>query len=134
MAGMTPKASTAWPLALLGAVSLGLGVAVYRVVRPGLQPGWLMQLTGPAPSFFHALAFVLWIALALQWRGLKLGLLAAAWALLATVLEAFQHPALHSLLPQFFTRHWRGSFDPWDIVASVLGACVAAMLVARRAG
>ena len=140
--GPSPAAASAilpraQPLVLAGALALLLGVLVYQPLRtawPAALPSWLI---GSAPSLLHAFAFTLWTALALDARRAHLWGVALGWGLLETALEALQHPALHALLPAAWASRWGGTFDGFDIAASLQGCAAAAALVtwrARRSG
>ena len=118
----------------LGAVALLTGAAVYALWRPGQAPtaAVVAVLAGSAPSLLHAFAFTLWTALALRGRPRTIWAVALAWAALESVIEAFQHPALHALLPAVVRSRWAGTFDPWDLLASLLGAALAGVLAWRH--
>ena len=118
----------------LGAVALLTGAAVYALWRPGPAPtaAVVAVLAGSAPSLLHAFAFTLWTALALRGRPRTIWAVALAWAALESVIEAFQHPALHALLPAAVRARWAGTFDPWDLLASLLGVTLAGVLAWRH--
>ena len=118
----------------LGAAALLTGVAVYALWRPEPVPTstFVAVLAGSAPSLLHAFAFTLWTALALRGRPRTIWAVALAWATLESVIEAFQHPALHALLPAVVRSRWAGTFDPWDLLASLLGAALAGVLAWRH--
>lgn len=92
-------------------------------------------LAGSTPSLLHAFAFTLWTALALRGRPRTVWAVALAWAALESVIEAFQHPALHALLPAVARSRWAGTFDPWDLLAPSFSARIAtASRPSTRAG
>lgn len=119
----------------LGAVALLTGAAVYALWRPGPAPtsALVAALAGSAPSLLHAFAFTLWTALAVRGRPRTVWAVALTWVTLESAMEAFQHPALHALLPAVVRSRWAGTFDPWDLLASLLGAALAGVLAWRHA-
>lgn len=122
-------------LVLLGTAALLTGLSVYALWRPGPAPtsAVVAALAGSTPSLLHAFAFTLWTALALRGWPRTVWAVALAWAALESVIEAFQHPALHALLPAVARSRWAGTFDPWDLLASLLGAALAGVLAWRHA-
>ena len=122
-------------LAALGGAALLMGMVVYALWRRGSvpMPAVVAVLAGSAPSLLHAFAFTLWTALALRGPPRTAWALALAWTALEAGIEAFQHPALHALLPAAVATRWAGTFDPWDLLAALLGAGMAGLLAFRHA-
>lgn len=121
-----------------GIAALCAGVAVYALDRPPASVGFLPHglaagsgmfgaLSGPLPTFVHSMAFAL-ITAALLAPTRRAALLAcAAWAAINIVFEVSQHP----IFRDFAGFGLRGSYDPFDLLAAVLGAA-AAYLLARK--
>lgn len=119
----------------LGMLALLTGAAVYALWRPWPTPtsATVGLLVGSAPSLMHAFAFTLWTALVLRGQTWMVCMVVLAWATLESLIEAFQHPVLHALLPTAVSTRWAGTFDLWDLLASLLGSVLAGMLAWRHA-
>jgi hypothetical protein len=131
------------------------GVAVYAIGRApgsgGVVPfaGYFWQsgqrsftpFFGSFPSFAHAFAFSVFMALVLPWRPAWIAASCALWAVIDVAFEIGQHPAVVAKLPawmhqvtgfdrlrQYLTS---GTFDLLDVVAAVLGAIAAYGLLSR---
>lgn len=142
---------------LAGAVLL-CGSLVYLLARPvgtaqWLPAGWGTQaavapplnvLWHTLPAACHAFAFTLWTCCLLPPRLPALASACVAWAFGCGVLEAMQNPAWRPEALQIWVeqptqgfttlaaataRYLRaGTFDPWDLVATVAGAAGAGAL------
>lgn len=149
-------------LALLAVAALAAGMAVYALDRtpgsamawpttwsigqfadtPAASGNWLGVVRGSLPSFVHAFAFAALSALLLPRTRWWAGAACAAWAVIDTVFEALQHPALSAPAVRWLHEvdlvrvlQWcadktagylaSGHFDPWDVLAGVLGALAA---------
>lgn len=156
---VTPNAAL-WG-ALLALAVLAAGALVYTLDRPagsaaglpwplaptGRNLGVFGVLGGSLPSFAHAFAFSLANCLLLSGAGVgyaALGGCCGRWALLETVLECLQHPALgqplatllrqvvpHGATPDTWADRLvghvanyfaHGTFDPLDVIAALVGA------------
>ncbi len=116
-------------LAGLAVLALAAGVAVYTWARPALAGSAQLAWLGPLPSALHSLAFTLALGLVLARSRAQMLAVASGWTVLNAVVEACQHPLLHSRLPALWARHWAGQFDPLDLLATALAAAVAAAAV-----
>lgn len=151
-----PVASATVGLLTLGALALLLGCWVYASAREPSRSLLMPTLPWPPgrsgfgplaqwlPSAMHALAFSLFTAVALPpgrlaWRYAG----CALWALLGLLFEFGQHPWLapglaaaarqllgDNLLATALARYvLAGTFDPGDLLATVLGAGLAALIL-----
>jgi hypothetical protein len=159
-------ASELW-LAAMALLLLGAGAAVYLLDRtPGtamlLPAAWQRAAAGLAggawfgrigdwlPSFVHAFSFSIFTALLLQRSfGAEAGA-CAGWALVDTLAEIGQHPAISPVIAAWLEQTFgtcalssavaryfvRGGFDLADVWAGLAGAGLAlvALVVWRRAG
>lgn len=144
-------------LAVLGFLSLALGVLLYLADRPVERtyflPDTLMTIDRPAglfglfgqwlPGLLHVYAFILFtVALAVP-RGRRIMGVCAAWFAIDALFECGQHPAiapkLAALTPDWFqgipvlentaSFFARGVFDPVDILFIALGAIAACITI-----
>ena len=155
-------------LPLLAAAALAMGLAVYVAFRPlgtaqalpaSLSlPGFLTDflsgaawpaaaaLLGCLPSFLHSFAFSVLSACAAAPHRHAAGLACLGWALINTLAELGQHPALQRMLEPLWSEAaelgiplahalmrylQQGRFDVFDIAAACLGAGCAWWLLAR---
>lgn len=147
-----PARSAPWSAAMAGLLALGAGGAVYLLARESgttYLPGGLGlgvgQLAGSAPSLLHAAAFTLLTAAALGPTRRNLFAAAAGWTLVGLAFEAIQHPAVADALwprPGALAGEGvvdrvvallagyahLGTFDPLDLLATLLGGVLAAWL------
>lgn len=146
--GRAPGSAMAWPEAW----SVGL---VADTPAAGGAGHWLGVVGGSLPSFVHAFAFAVLSALLLPRTRFWAAGACAAWAVIDTVFEALQHPVLSAPAARWLqdldlvtALQWcadktarylaSGSFDPFDVLAGLLGAlaayavCRATLLVAER--
>jgi len=145
-------------------LALSLGTLVYLTIRapgegflipygastPLLSTGspWLGALAGAFPTFAHTLAFALLTA-ALVLPGPRGAAVACGlWLGLEALLEAGQAAPVAArivgLIPPWFARvpvldhagayFTRGTFDPLDLAAAVLGAAAAYLILRRIPG
>jgi hypothetical protein len=123
---------------------LTAGVGVYALARGAhpLLPGFAAW-SGPLPTLLHTAAFVLLsLAVCAPWPRLA-PVVCAGWVLLEAAFELLQldavahMPALQALgrAEPLVRAYLNGRFDPFDILAAVCGALVAAAVFAhvRRA-
>lgn len=136
--------------ALLAATVFMLGVLVYLLDRPagsavalphllpfGHGPSFFGALGGSLPSFAHGFTFTLLTCLVLPPRLAPMAAACAFWAVADAVFEVLQLPALaqplaaalrhtawpgHDMFAAYFAN---GRFDPFDLLASTLGALLA---------
>ncbi len=139
----------------LALAALALGVLVYLTDRDG-RAAWLLPRVGALgdvhwfgalaawlPSALHVFAFALLSAALLPAHAGARFAACAAWAAIDLAFEAGQHPALspglaawlEGSLPAWLAQplaHYflRGTFDPADAAALLLGALAAAGVVA----
>ena len=130
-----PGSAMAWPAAW----SIGPAADTPAVAGAGK---WLGVVTGSLPSFVHAFAFALLSALLLPRTRSWAAAACAAWALIDTVFEVFQHPVLSAHAARWLqdlvlgtALQWSadktarylvsGRFDPFDVLAGALGALAA---------
>jgi hypothetical protein len=149
-ANVQPRAA---PLAVLGFLSLTLGVLLYLADRPVertyflpdtlttiLRPAGLFGLFGQwLPGFLHVYAFILLTVAIAAPRGRQILSVCAAWFAVDALFECGQHaaiaPRLAALAPDWFqgipvlentaSYFMRGVFDPLDILFIALGAVAA---------
>jgi hypothetical protein len=141
-----------WFAAMAGLIALAAGAGVYLLARaPGSSylPGGLGlgagSLAGSAPSLLHAAAFTLLSAASLGFTRRQLVASAAGWTFVGLAFEALQHPTVaQALWPRpgalagagFGDRvvalvagyAHGGTFDPLDLLATLLGGVLAAFL------
>ena len=139
--------------------ALALGAAFYVANRPAAHSylltsasrffGRPVQLPGGIggsfPSFLHVFAFTLLTTAALSRHTVRASAaVAAAWCATDALFEFGQHPAVAPLiaaaLPEWFagvpllenagSYFLRGTFDPIDLAATMVGAAVAFLAVA----
>jgi len=141
-------------LGATGLAALGMGVLIYLADRDGVQ-AWLLPRVGLLahshwfgaaggwlPSALHAFAFALLSAALLPARGPARLHACAVWALVDIGFEAGQHRAIAPHLAAWLdaagpswlvgplARYFgRGTFDPADLAAVLLGAAAAAALL-----
>jgi len=126
--------------------ALGLGLSYYLLFRPedstyGIpwHAGNLPPLTfsNSLPSFLHGLAFMLLgcfvigqkIRYSLSWI--------AFWLIIELAFEVVQHSSVASLLtsarvPRIIMLYARGSFDIYDVLATLAAAVIALFTVCER--
>jgi hypothetical protein len=136
----------------IGVACLFLGVLVYVIARPeGVLflpeafnlghyfPAFLTSLTGPLPVFFHVLGLSLLTAAVLAPGKRATVAICLSWAAVNGLFELGQHAAIYAWfsarLPAGFQDIWlleqtlhyfhHGTFDPADIVASLLAIGIA---------
>ena len=117
-------------VALIGAVAIAAGLAVYALFRPAripLIPSDLHfaaggpeapALLGAVPSLLHAFAMPLLTAACLGLRRRHIVIACLAWAVIGVVFEFCQRSGIRFLA--------RGTFDPFDLLCVLLGATLAA--------
>lgn len=143
-----PGSAMAWPAAW------SLGPAADTLRADGAGRGWGV-VEGSLPSFVHAFAFALLSALLLPRTLFSVATACAAWAAIDSVFEALQHPVLSAPAARWLQEldlvtalQWcadktarylaSGSFDPFDVLAGLLGGlaafavCRATLLAATR--
>lgn len=131
--------------ATAAAAWLVLGWVLYVVTRPPeiplipdllslshMLPLWLEQLSGPLPSFVHAIAMCLLIVAVLPPDRRSVTAACGVWAVIAVAIEWLQHPGFNSWVSGQFagdatalSRFGAGSFDPLDVAAALTGALYA---------
>lgn len=134
--------------ALIAAVALAMGVSVYLFARPPLDLlpfSWnlftgagLRPLSGVLPEFLHVFAFILLTAAVVRGPPRVIPI-CVFWVGIETFFELGQHPSLApyitAAVPQWFEQlpvldrtasyFLHGTFDPWDVVTTVLGTLAA---------
>lgn len=143
-------------LALSAVAAFALGALVYVLDRPAatvyllpnaMSPAlghhpWFGALGGHLPEFVHVYAFILLTVAVSTWPARVLPICVFWWAV-DSLFEIGQHPAIAphiaAALPAWFqhipildnTANYflRGTFDPWDLIGTVLGTSVAYLTV-----
>ncbi len=125
-------------LLALGIAALAFGVVVYVLDRPPGSVAFLPRalvrdgglfgpLAGALPTFLHTLAFASMTAAFLAPTSRALLAACAVWAAINLAFEVSQHPAFAAAAG--FGLY--GSFDPYDMLAALLGAAAAYFLMNR---
>jgi hypothetical protein len=116
-------------VALIGAVAIAAGIAVYALFRPARIPLIPPDLhfaagspdapamLGAVPSVLHAFAMPLLTAACLRLRRRHIVIACLAWAVIGVVFELGQRTGI-----RFFPG---GTFDPLDLLGVLLGATLA---------
>jgi hypothetical protein len=159
--GSSWRGANGW-LALMAVGALALGSLVYVLDRPAatvyLLPNvlslarghhrWFGALGGNLPEFVHVYAFILLTVAVGPWPARVLPICAFWWAV-DSLFKVGEHPLLAphiaAVLPAWFQHvpildntgnyFLHGTFDPWDLVAILVGSIVAYLtigLVRRR--
>lgn len=159
--GSSRLGANGW-LALIAVLALVLGALVYVLDRPAatvyLLPNalslvhghhrWFGALGGNLPEFVHVYAFILLTAAVGPWPA-RVVSICAFWWMVDSLFKVGEHPLLAphiaAVLPAWFQHvpildntgnyFLHGTFDPWDLVAILVGTIVAYLtigLVRRR--
>ena len=146
-----------WRQILIGALALGLGIALYTLDRPSTRTYFLPDalslysvtpsIFGPLgnhlPTFLHVFAFCLISSGVMDYTKQKALIICLFWLFIDGAFEIGQHPSVSKfvipMIPGVFSEipvldntanyFSQGRFDPIDILSIVLGALCAYMLI-----